>query len=374
MDLLNSIKNTLKPATIIKAGSYSSNCYTKENLPYKLLLRVDEKGLGRLVVNASTLLFLNQTSTEYVYHYVQGKYGDDVVAFMQSKYRAEKKEILSDYEILINEIEALLGRVDVNPQSSISGITIDTHRDIDGIPVKLDCYLTFRNSEKVIMDQTELDLAQWKKIIANSVEAGIPHFVLVGGDPLVRSDVFDLIAYSEELGVVMGLVSSQNALSVEKVTALIANGLDHLSVVVNAGNSPDWALFNAISEKNLFFKIVFEVTNVNYQNVQKYLANCLPNGVINIAFEMTEQMDQALFDALFDKIDEVGLSFNPFTEMLVKDGTGEDLTRYGREDFANFKKTIVMPDGKIQQLINGKWKAPGSILDGSWDDLEKILD
>jgi hypothetical protein len=189
--------------------------------------------------------------------------------------------------------------------------------------------------------------------------------VLVGGDPLLRSDVNDLIAYSEELGVVMGLVSLQTALTVEKVSTLIANGLDHLSVVVAAGSTPDWALFKAISEKNLFFKIVFEVTNTNYQTVQKYLANCLPNGVNNIAFEMTEQMDQALFDALFDKIDEVGLTFNPFTEMRVMDGTGEELTRYGREDFANYKKTIVMPDGKIQQLINGKWKAPGSILEGS---------
>lgn len=369
MELINFLKNTFKPAQKVKPGAYSGICYTRQNLPYKLLLKVDEAGMGRLVVNASTILFLNQTSTEYIFHFIHGKYGEDVVGFMQSKYRAGKEEVLADYERLVDAIEALLTKEDVQPETQMEGFSIGTTQESSRIPLKLDCYLTLRRSASDLQVGEELELDQWNEIIDRSLNFGIPHFVLIGGEPLLRKDTEEIIAHAEKKGVVIGLVSGQEHLSDDLVSNLIGKGLDHLTVVVEEDAIADWELLRAIAEKDLFYKVVFQVSGRNYLKVVDALMECRSKGVQNVSFEMFEEMDQSQFDQLFDKVDEVGLTFIPFGEMTIHDGTGLDLERYATLAASNWQRWLVLPNGDVRRLFDGEWKHQGNLLTDPWETL-----
>ena len=60
-------------AETIPAGIYMYQAPPEADLPYKLHLRVEADGSGILIINASTVLHLNQSAAEYAYHLVKGK-------------------------------------------------------------------------------------------------------------------------------------------------------------------------------------------------------------------------------------------------------------------------------------------------------------
>ena len=56
----------------IPAGIYTYQAPPDADLPYKLHLRVEPDGTGILIINASTVLHLNQTAVEFAYYVIDG--------------------------------------------------------------------------------------------------------------------------------------------------------------------------------------------------------------------------------------------------------------------------------------------------------------
>ena len=193
-------------------------------------------------------------------------------------------------------------------------------------------------------------------------DEGVAHFVLVGGEPLEWSGVKELISTSEELGVVMGLVTSQNPLSLPMLDQLIQTGLDHISIMVPEKGSPNWALLKEVSDRNLFLQVVFEVSNTSIQQVKEALKQAPSFGIKNVAFEAMAKMEQSNLDDLFDLTDASGLQFVPFTEMVCRDGKGADLERFADHGSDERTATIVLPSGEIRSLANGEWKKVTTFL------------
>lgn len=349
MEWFKTIKNTLKSGKTIPPGTYSTTCYTQSDRPYKLLLTVEQDGHGRLVVNAHTILFLNQSSTEYVYHFMQSQYGDDVVAFMQARYRIGRAEVLADYEALIGQIEGLLDQQDLSPLTMLQGVSNESDGGL--VPVKLDLYPMIGESF-----EGNMPLAQWQALLKHARDAGVAHFVLVGGDPLAWSGVLPLVSTSEELGVVMGIVANQSKLRMAQLEQLIGAGLDHLAILVGKDQQADWPLLQQVSKRNLYFQVVFEVADDNVASTINALAEAGNYGVRNVAFEAMSEMQQANLDALFDAVDGNGLQFVPFAEMVCRDGTGKDLQRFAQPGNTARNATIVMPNGQVRSLARGMWR------------------
>ena len=351
MQWLKTLKNNLRKPGGIPAGTFTATCYTQQNVPYKLMLRVDEKGLGRLILNARTVLFLNETSTEYMYHYLLNQYGDKVVGFMQAKYKISRQEILKDYESLVNEIEALLGQEDLNPLSRFQGVTSAGNGDA---PQKVDLYPTLAMPGDPVSELQNLQW--WQNKMRSLVAIGVPHFILVGGEPLVWDGTVPLIQTSEELGVVAGLVCHQSALSTQKLDELISAGLDHLCLLVPPSELPNWQLLDEIAKKDLYFQLVWMVSNQNLSQVKLCMPQCRQVGANNISFEVIEAMEQAGFDSLFDAVDDSGLTFVPFAEMVCRDGCGDDLQRYADASDIDRVAHIVLPNGNARSLTSGIWR------------------
>jgi hypothetical protein len=69
--LIAPLRRMFTPAQPIQAGIYHYQSPPDDPRNYRLHLRVEDDGTGILIVNASTVLHLNQTATEYAYYFVQ---------------------------------------------------------------------------------------------------------------------------------------------------------------------------------------------------------------------------------------------------------------------------------------------------------------
>ena len=357
MEWLNLIKNTFKKAQPIPTGTFASTCYTSKNLPYKLLLRIDQDGTGRLVVNARTLLFLNQTSTEYLYHYINNKYGDDVVSFMQAKYRIGREQVLRDYQTLVEQIEALLGQEDIAPITILQGASVGN----SGLaPVKVSLYPSLDLQVGNLLKKTKgLSPDWWVTTMKKAMDQGVAHFVLAGGDPVLWAGLEGLIKASEDLGVVMGMATWQNSITSTLIDSLVNAGLDHIAIIIPIGQQPNWDLLATIAKKNLYYQLVFEIDERSLDSVLAIIPECKKHFVSNISFEAMGTIPQSEFDKLFDVIDENGLMFIPFMEMMSRDGCGDDLERFAGLNSTERYEVVIMPDGTVRSLVQGVWKMGG---------------
>ncbi len=81
----------------------------------------------------------------------------------------------------------------------------------------------------------ELPTSEWKKIINRLWDLNIPHLIFTGGEPTLREDLVDLIAYAEAKGQITGLNTNARRLSDPNyVERLVEAGLDHIQITVES--------------------------------------------------------------------------------------------------------------------------------------------
>ena len=116
-NIFSSITQLFKPAKPIPAGvSHFQSPPTAEN-QYRLHLRVADNGEGLLIINASTILHLNQSATEYAYHLIKKTIPDEVARLMTSRYEINRNDARSDFFELKQKIRTLLETPDLDPIS-----------------------------------------------------------------------------------------------------------------------------------------------------------------------------------------------------------------------------------------------------------------
>ncbi|HEU5452614.1 MAG TPA: TIGR04053 family radical SAM/SPASM domain-containing protein, partial [Terriglobales bacterium] len=84
----------------------------------------------------------------------------------------------------------------------------------------------------------ELSTAEAKKLIDQIAEMEVPVFVLTGGDPLKRSDIFELVQYAHDKGVHTSMTPSATPLLTrEAIVTLKEHGLARLAVSLDASSA-----------------------------------------------------------------------------------------------------------------------------------------
>lgn len=76
----------------------------------------------------------------------------------------------------------------------------------------------------------ELDTETWKRVFREAREAGSVQLGLSGGEPLLREDLEELVAYAHELGFYINLITSGIGLTEARARALKDAGLDHIQL------------------------------------------------------------------------------------------------------------------------------------------------
>lgn len=230
-------------SSILKEGLYSFRRIEGQNKT-RLHLRVDPDGTGTLVINASSILHLNPSATLIAYHHLGGLSETDIQSRVKGAFNGAPHDILSDIRLITEDLEAFI-YADGKPVNTYSGIEIDSpYSHHPSAPYRMDLALTYRCNNDCphcynarARSYPELETKDWKKIIDRLWQINIPHLIFTGGEPTLRDDLAELIAYAEEKGQITGLNTNGRRLSDQQyISTLVEAGLDHVQITVESHN------------------------------------------------------------------------------------------------------------------------------------------
>jgi radical SAM protein with 4Fe4S-binding SPASM domain len=207
-----------------------------------LQLRVEPEGTGLLVINANTVLYLNETATAHGYLFMQGLSTDTAVKKIGRMFRVKAETAKKEHEKLIYAISTLAQTERVCPISFLGVKSIEPFTQEYSAPLRMDMALTFKCQNNCVHcyaggphETEELSTEQWKRVIDKVHEIGVFILTFTGGEPTLRDDLPELLRYTQSKGIVTGLVTNGRKLKdLEYVKALEKVGLDFVQVTLES--------------------------------------------------------------------------------------------------------------------------------------------
>ena len=375
-----SIRKRFAQNKILAPGIYQYQSPPEDPLNVRLHLRVERDGNGVLIVNASTILHLNQTATEYAFHLINKDSQDVVVAAIASRYRTSKEQAASDYADFVDRIRIVATTPEIDPVMYLDFERERPYPEDISAPYRLDCALTYRlpdsesaSSAPTERVQRELETSEWRSIFDKAWLAGIPHILLTGGEPTLREDLFELITHAESNGQVTGLLTRGYRLSdTDYLDALLQTGLDHLLFVFNADNPLDWIALEKILPSDLFTTIHITINKVNQESLPELLKRLASQGVESLSLSAnSESFNENLIKAR-EEAANLGLSLVwdmpvPYTSINPFELEFQDKSR---PSGAGHAWIYIEPDGDVLPG-QGIDKVLGNLLNDPWVEIWK---
>lgn len=280
MNLLNKLSERFfPPIQNLEPGVYQYQAPDDAAFPYRLHLRVEPNGNGTLIVNASTVLHLNQSAAEYAFHLVKQTPEDELVSLMAKRYQVNKGQARQDHQDLVEKLLALVSTPDLDPVTFLGFDRAEPYSGEITAPYRLDCALTYQlpagedqSAAPVERAQTELSTDEWKAVMENAWQAGIPQLIFTGGEPTLRPDLVELIEHAEHLGQVTGLLTDGHKLGdSEYLEALLQSGLDHLMIVLNPEIETLWETLDKVLHEDIHTTVHLTLTSKNSGQFSEHL-------------------------------------------------------------------------------------------------------
>ncbi len=233
--------NRMFPRRKIKSGFY----YYRGKDDWaglKFHLRVLEDGTGVLVLNASKVVYLNNTAATYLKLIMEGKEADAAIQEIRHIFRVSKERALEDYKQVLYTINTLASSDDVCPFSYVGVKRVEPFSKELPAPLRLDLALTYRCNNSCVHCYSgkatvsrELSTEEWERIVDRAFDLGIPQILFTGGEPTLREDLIDIVAYAEAVCLVTGLVTNGRRLNDSGyVHRLTEAGLDYAQVTLES--------------------------------------------------------------------------------------------------------------------------------------------
>lgn len=288
------------PQSPLPPGTHHYQAPPDSPTPYRLHLRIATDGTATLIVNAKTVLHLNQTAAEYAFHIVKQTPQDEVANIISRRYRVPREQALADFRSLAERLETFVNTTDLDPVMYLDFEQTDMYPD-DTVPYRLDCALTYRVSEG-LKDaapgervKRELTTVEWCSILDKVWEAGIPHVIFTGGEPTLRPDLPDLVACAEKLGQVSGILTDGLRLTDNKfLHQLLQAGLDHLMLILDSGNAQSWEALKDVLAEDIHVTVHLTITPGNRGEVSATIKRLAEMGVkaLSLSVSSMELKDQ----------------------------------------------------------------------------------
>lgn len=241
MGILKKVKSVVGKAPKTPVGLYSYRGKGKF-AGLALQLRVEPSGEGLLVINANTVLYLNETATAHAYFFIQGMPTEEAVKKIRGFYRVGEETARRDHERIIYTVSTLAETEEVCPISFLDMEQAEPFTQKLSAPIRMDLALTFRCQNSCIHcyaggphETPELATNQWKKVIDQLKKIGVFIFTFTGGEPTLREDLPELLRYAQEKGIVTGLITNGRRLKdKEYVQRLVEAGLDFVQITLES--------------------------------------------------------------------------------------------------------------------------------------------
>jgi len=375
----NSLRRLFTPIKPIQSGIYHYISPPEDPRNYRLHLRLEPEGNGVLIINASTILHLNQTAAEYAYYLVKNEPVEQAAHKMAKRYHVDLERAKNDYHKLVDRIQTLINTPDLDP---VTYLDLDRIRPFTGhisAPYRLDCALTYRitgRSTETALDKRvdrELNTIEWKSIFDKAKSAGIPHIIFTGGEPTLRNDLPELIAHAESNDQVTGLISDGLRLSERNyLDLLLQTGLDHLMIIFQSDNETAWkALENSLVE-DIFVAIHLTLDDKNRDDLAGLIDQLAEKGVKAISlsvhdkslYGVLEKLRSQVADLTLELIWNLPVPYSTFNPVDLETSLEEQIEGEGRGWL------YVEPDGDVLPA-QGVNRVLGNILSDNWDQIWK---
>lgn len=207
-----------------------------------LQLRIEPTGEGVLVINAHTVLFLNETASAYAYFFMQGLPSAEVLKKIRRMYRVSAETAKKHYEKLVYAVSTLAKTEEICPISFLDVKTVEPFSQKFSAPLRMDLALTFKCQNNCVHcyaggphETEELNTEQWKEVIDRVHDIGVFIVTFTGGEPTLREDLPELLLYAQKKGIVTGLITNGRRLKDKKyVEQLEKAGLDFVQITLES--------------------------------------------------------------------------------------------------------------------------------------------
>jgi hypothetical protein len=381
MPIFGDLRKIFVPVQPLSAGTVQKQVAPEGAPPYRLHLRMHSDGSGMLIVNASTVLHLNPTATEYAYHFIQGTSEEETSKAISKRYRVNRKQAQEDYQYFIDRVQALISTPDLDPVTMLDFERVRPYDTALTAPLRLDCALTYRlppgadpissPSKRVTR---ELTTEEWMSVLDKAWSFGIPHVTFTGGEPTMREDLPALIAHAETNGQVTGLMTDGLKLSnYAYLQSLLQTGLDHLLFILAPENPASWQALEACLKADIFVTVHLTIKESDAANFKALLEKLVGMGVKSLSLttdpahrDAVLQNRQALADLGVTLVWDLPVPYsenNPVAYELLEDET----TPSG----AGKAWLYVEPDGDVLPAQGKADQVLGNILTDEWSTLYK---
>ncbi len=240
MALLAKMRSWFERVKPLEPGIHHYQTPPDATQQYRLHLRVEPDGRGLLIINAATVLHLNQTATEYARLLIAGADEKEAARVMARRYRVGRAQAAEDFAHIRDRVHTLATSTDLDPVTYLDMERAEPFSAETSAPYRVDLALTYRVDEAGSLDpearrrvDRELTTAEWQQALQRLWDVGVPHVCFTGGEPLLREDLATLVQTGEELGMVTGLLTDGRRLRDEEVLdRLLLAGLDHLQITL----------------------------------------------------------------------------------------------------------------------------------------------
>lgn len=377
--ILDSLQRLFIPTQKFPAGVYSYMSPQDDPRNYRLHLRIEESGDAVLIINASTILHLNQTAAEYAYYLIQSTPSDEVARKISARYRVSPEEARKDYLQLTSRIQTLIETPDLDP---VTFLDFDRKIPFSGqitAPYRLDCALTYQvmqetPDEVAPIDEVERELStqEWTQIMDKAWKAGIPHIIFTGGEPTLRDDLPELLEFAEKLGMVTGLLTDGIRFSDDPYREKLLNtGLDHVMIVLNTESEKAWEAIKESIVEDLFIAIHLTITEVNHKRISEIINHLVELGVHEISISASDTKFNKNLENARNLIAELGLNlvWNLPVPYSVQHPVALEMENLEFiPDGAGRAWLYVEPDGDIRKM-QGAETVLGNFLKDDWKSI-----
>jgi hypothetical protein len=379
-NIIESVRRLFTHEKPLSPGIFHYQAPPDAEVPYRLHLRLEPDGTGLLIVNASTILHLNQTAAELAFHLVKQTPEDQLVHEVSSRYRVNPQEVLRDFRSLNDRLLTLIQTPDLDPEMYLDFERTTPHSEKISAPYRLDCAITYRlpgtADESIAPTKRvtrELDSKEWCAIFDKAWNFGIPHIILTGGEPTLRDDLPELIAHTESNGQVVGLLSDGLKLADDAyLQILLQTGLDHLMLCLNPKDENSWHALEHVLSADLFVAVHHTITPQNSADTSKIIERIANLGVKAISLSIS---DPALEKSLAEYRNQAAtLGMSLVWNLPVPYSQSNPISLETQEDNlptgAAHSWLYIEPDGDVlpDQGIN---QVLGNILRDPWETLWK---
>ncbi len=280
------LSNLFQQPEPLKPGLYQRIFPEDSPFPYRLHLRVEGES-GVLIVNAATVLHLNSSATAHAMQLINGATEEEAAAAIASQYRVSREAALRDHQEFRDQIITLATNPDVDPVVFLGMDRVDPFEKQPIAPYRVDIALTYLCDARGTLDplarrrvDRELTTDEWRVILQKLWDAGVPHITFTGGEPTLRADLPELIAYAQELGQVTGLLTNGAKLvDAEYLEQLAQAGLDHILVALDTEDTDSRAGLRLALETDVFTAVHLTITDQSEPELKALITSLAEDGV-----------------------------------------------------------------------------------------------